>query len=409
MLSYQQTFMIKKIPITELNKYEQAIVKNADWFIVNQRKEGYIDLEGDEFYGVKGDASLIGHSVTVRMYAYALTGNKKYLESAQNSLKWLAERQDAEGGWKKYAGFTLDAAQCVFEGFNTYQHISGDIEYQKVLKKAAERMVRGTIDEQGKLLLLNIIEIGEYAHFCLLAWKTTGDKVFRQAAEIILEHIYNNFDEKEGFWNPYDKSQKTPPISFLIKPLLRWSVKTFPLKGKFIAKFSGSLLPYVVASTHPQYSMSLMDAEALLDTLDNSCSYPKLKTQTQNAIEWVKKHCQGPFPGSLVESRITEESKQVYPLEIINDTTMAAAWPTSCLLLVYCGLNGEQYKKEAKQTADYLISMQDEKGGFYNFQKPDKSFLPLQSGNVNFYVSMALWIYNEVYENGKIKLFTVKI
>jgi len=42
-----------------LNKYEQAIVKNADWFILNQTHEGFIDVAGDEFYGVKGDAHLL--------------------------------------------------------------------------------------------------------------------------------------------------------------------------------------------------------------------------------------------------------------------------------------------------------------------------------------------------------------
>jgi len=398
--------MVKNIIVTNLNKYEQSIIKNSDWFIANQKEEGYIDLEGDEFYGIKGDATLVGHSITIRMYAFALTKNKRYLKSAEKSLKWLAERQDQEGGWKKHSGFTLDAAQCVFEGFNTYQNMTGDIRYQKTLEKAIERMITGTIDNKGNLLLPDIIEIGEYAHFSLLGWKSIKKERYKEMGEAILDHIYNNFNEKEGFWNPYDKNRESPSLSFLIKPILRWFVRTFSLKGKFIAKISSILLPFVVVKTQPQYSMNLMDAEMLLDTLDGSCSYPKLKEQTQRAIGWVKKHCNGPFPGSLVESKNIETSKQIYPLKIINNTTMAAAWPTSCLLLAYCGLNNKKYKKEAKQTADYLISMQDKKGGFYNFQKPNGKFLPLQSGNVNYYVSMALWVYNEVYEHGKIKLFT---
>lgn len=388
-----------------LNKYERVIVKNADWFMANEKEEGYIDVEGDEFYGIKGDATLIGHSVTVRMYAYALTKDDKYFVSARKSLKWLAERQDSEGGWRHHAGYTLDAAQCVFEGFNTYQQISGDKQFLDVLIKAAERMIRGTISDSGELLLPNIIEIGEYAHFSLLAWKTTGDIKFKQAAETILGHIQNNFDEQEGFWNPYDKDQKTPPISFLIKPVLRWSIRTFEFRGRLIAKVSGYLLPFVTAPTHPQYSMSMMDSEALLDTLDNSCDYPDHKKQTERAIKWVNTNCAGPFPGTLAESKDTAVGKQVYPLKILNDSTMAATWPTTCLLLAYCGLNDEQYKEEAKRTADWLTTIQDEKGGFYNFQKPDGSFMPMQSGNVNFYASMALWIYNEVYEEGSIKLF----
>lgn len=64
------------------------------------------------------------------------------------------------------------------------------------------------------------------------------------------------------------------------------------------------------------------------------------------------------------------------------------------------------YAAEARRTADWLVSIQDEAGGFHNFQRADGSFLPLQSGNVNFYASMALWIYNEVYEDGAVKVFT---
>jgi hypothetical protein len=35
---------------------------------------------------------------------------------------------------------------------------------------------------------------------------------------------------------------------------------------------------------------------------------------------------------------------------------------------------------------------------FITSKNPDETFLPLQSGNVNFYVAMALWVYNEVFE-----------
>ncbi len=393
----------------KLNKYEKAIVRNANWFITNQREEGFIDMEGDEFYGIRGDATLIGHSVTVRMYAYALTGDSKYLNAAEKSLDWLKERQDAEGGWRDYAGYTLDAAQCVFEGFNTYQSISGNSKYNDTLRRAASRMVNGTIGMSGELLLANIIEIGEYAHFSLLAWKTTGETKFKEAAETILDYIQNNYDETEGFWNPYDKNQKTPFLAPIVRPVLRGSMRIFPPKGRLLARISDSLIPYVTSQTHPQYSMSLMDSEALLDTLDGSCSFPVLAKQTDKAIEWVKTHCPGPFPGTLVESRPEPPARRVYPIAIINDTKMAAAWPTSLLLLAYCGLRDGRYAEAAACTADWLVTIQDENGGFFNFQKPDGSFLDLQSGNVNFYISMALWIFNEVYGESKVKLFTKPI
>ncbi len=59
-----------------------------------------------------------------------LSGANKYLDSANRSLAWLAARQDKAGGWRGHSAFTLDGAQCVFEGFNTYQTISGDRQYR---------------------------------------------------------------------------------------------------------------------------------------------------------------------------------------------------------------------------------------------------------------------------------------
>ena len=45
-----------------LNSYEEAIVKNAQWFVSMQDADGFINVPADEYYGVAGDASLIGHS-----------------------------------------------------------------------------------------------------------------------------------------------------------------------------------------------------------------------------------------------------------------------------------------------------------------------------------------------------------
>lgn len=389
------------------NPYERAIVRNADWFISRQSREGYIDAEGDEFYGIRGDATLAGHSVTVRCYAHLLTGSNEYLHSAQRSLHWLAARQDRAGGWRGFSAFTLDGAQCIFEGFNTYQRVSGDRQYQAVLVKAADRMISGTLQDDGGLRLVNIIEIGEYAHFALLAWKTTDDDRFRAAAGRMLKHIERNFDEVEGCWLPFDVAKlRRDPLARLVRPLLRFAMFHLPLHGRIIARISGHMLDFVVVNSHPQYAMSLMDSEALLDTLDGSCEFPRLKEQTQRAIAWAESRCRGPFDGSLVESEPTNAASSVYPVPVINDTRMAALWPTTCLLLAYCGMNDKIYRAKAQSVADWILTVQDKEGGFSNFKEPDGSVRPLQSGNVNFYASMALWLFNEVYNSGRIKLFT---
>lgn len=53
-----------------------------------------------------------------------------------------------------------------------------------------------------------------------------------------------------------------------------------------------------------------------------------------------------------------------------------------------------------------MLTVQDDKGDFSNFQNPDGSVRPLQSGNVNFYASMALWLFNEIYGNRRVVLFS---
>jgi hypothetical protein len=153
-----------------------------------------------------------------------------------------------------------------------------------------------------------------------------------------------------------------------------------------------------------------MDAEALLDTLDGSCEFPRLEAQTRAAVRWAETNCAGPFPGSLVESRRLVGRAPVYPIRIINDTRLAALWPTACLLIAYCGLREQAYKDKAAAVANRILETQDDAGGFSNFQDPDGAWRPLQSGNVNFYASMALWLFNEIFIEhgaaGRRRLFT---
>ncbi len=391
----------------ELNLYERAIVRNADWFIARQTREGAIDAEGDEFYGLHGDATLVGHSASVRCLAHALTADPGYLASARRSLEWLAQRQDPQGGWSGDSAFTLDGAQCVFEGFNTYRAISGDGRFDAVLHRAADRMVRGTLTDSGELRLSNIIEIGEYAHFAWLAWKTTGEDRFRHAAERILVHIARNYDEEAGYWLPFDAFRlRHDLLARALRPMLRFAMLHSAPRGRIVARVAESLAPLVVGESRPQYAMSLMDSESLIDTLDGSCTLPDLDRQTHRAIAWALNNCRGPFPGSLVESAELSGRPPVYPVPILNDTRRAALWPSACLLIACCSIGSMRWRDQARTTADWIVSMQDDSGGFHNFQEPNGTRLALQSGNVNYYACIALWLFNEVCNGGRVRFFT---
>lgn len=389
---------------SSMNKYQSAIERNAEWFQARQKANGYVDAEGDEFYGLRGDATLVGHSVSVRVFAFGLTGNEMYLEAATKSLEWLATHQDPDGGWKHQSAFTHDGAQCAFEGFNTYRRCTGIRRFDGNLVRAADRMLRGVLRDDGGLRLRNVIEIGEYAHFAMFAFKTTGEERFRKAAESLVTHITRNFDEKEGYWVPYDKDAVPSPggelLRSVLSPLLHKILPALPVRGRLAARMADHLLPLLAATPRPQYSMSLMDAEALLDTVDGSSSFPELERQTRRAVRWATLQCRGPFRNTVTESRPTNPHDQVYPLPILNDTRLAALWPTTCLLLAYCGLNDSNLREEALLVADSILEFQGEDGGFHNFREPDGTLQPLQSGNVNFYASMSLWVYGEVYGNG---------
>ena len=92
------------------------------------------------------------------------------------------------------------------------------------------------------------------------------------------------------------------------------------MRGRLAARMADHLLPLVAGASRPQYSMSLMDAEALLDTRDGSCAFPELRAQTERAIAWARAHCAGPFPGTLVESKPVARRDEVFPVAVLNDT-----------------------------------------------------------------------------------------
>ena len=382
----------------ELNAFEEAIVRNARWFVAREDRSGFIAVPADEYYGVTGDASLIGHAVSVRTMGWVLTGDEALLESARRSAKWLADRQDARGGWHHDAGLSLDAAQCVFEGFCSYEQRTGDRGFHDVMVRAADRMVSGTLDASGGLKILNLSEVGEYAHFCFLAWKQTGEQRFRDAGNKIVDAITASFDDHEGYWNTAVAAPLSGAMKVLepcLNPIFRASVAHLHMKGKTVAKISEHVLPLVMRGHGPQYGLGLMDAEALLDTLDGSVGLPTLAAQTARAVEWAERHCAGPTPGSLVESKKVTPSAAVYPLPAINDSTNASLWPTCCYLLALTALDDwARYGERADATARWIVSMQDEDGAFFTHQDAAGKRFGQKYGNINFYGSLALWHYS---------------
>ena len=358
---------------------------------------GFIAVPADEYYGVRGDASVIGHAVSVRAWAWVLTGESRFHDSALRSAAWLAERQDERGGWHRHAGYALDAAQCVFEGFCTFERLTGDHRFHDVLVKAADRMLSGTLRPDGTLAIGNLMECGEYAHFAFLAWKQTGLDRYRECGQAILRVIMDNFDEQQGYWNTAVEPDMSPVLAALrpcLNPILRAAVARLDLKGKTVAMISEHLLPLVMRGRGPQYSLGMMNAESLLDAIDGSLDFPRLREQTRLAIAWVESHCRGPADGSLAESRKVPSEQAVYPLPAINDAENASLWPTAAYLLALLGMNESRtYGERMRSSADWIVSMQDTDGGFWPHMDALGRRFGEKYGNVNYYASMALQSY----------------
>jgi hypothetical protein len=384
--------------IMTLNPFEQAIVKNAHWFVAREDSSGFINVPADEYYGVTGDASLIGHAVSVRTMGWVLTRDDKLLESARRSAEWLARRQDKRGGWHHDAGYALDAAQCVFEGFCTYERLTSDHRFHDVMVRAADRMIAGTLNDKGELSILNLSEVGEYAHFCFLAWKQTGEERFRDAGLKIVAAITANFDEHEGYWNTAVEPEPSAVVKMLrpwLSPVLRASIAYLNIKGKTIAKMSEHLLPMVMRGHGPQYGLGLMDAQAVLDTLDGKLELSGLRAQTARAVEWAAQHCSGPVTGSLVESRKVPANEAVYPLPAINDSEHASLWPTCSYLLALIALDDwNRYGERADAAARWILSVQDDDGSFWTHQDRSGRRFGEKYGNINYYGSLSLWLYS---------------
>ena len=174
------------------------------------------------------------------------------------------------------------------------------------------------------------------------------------------------------------------------------------MKGKTIAKISEFMLPLVMKGRGPQYSLGMMDAEALLDTHDGSLALPGLRDQTARAITWVETHCKGPVAGSLVESKDVPAREAVYPLRSINNTENASLWPTAAYLLALVGMkDANVYGIRARQVRGLHRLDAGRRRWLWTHQDAAGKRFGEKYGNINFYGSVSLWYFNSIYERGQ--------
>ena len=211
---------------------------------------------------------------------------------------------------------------------------------------------------------------------------------------------------RRGYWNTAVEPEMGAVATALkpcLNPVLRAAVAHSNLKGKTIAKIGEFMLPLVMKGHGPQYSLGMMAAESLLDTLDGSVELPLLRRQTARApSSGCTSTAQGPVPGSFVESKTVPAGQEVYPLAAINNTADASMWPTAATLIALVAMNDQEtYGEKARAVAEWIVSMQDEDGGFWTHQSEDGARFGQKYGNINFYASTALWLHNAIYVRGR--------
>ena len=114
------------------------------------------------------------------------------------------------------------------------------------------KLLNRRIDNEGLMkncsICHKISATGEDHIDCMQKRKVElGDEYFKQSAKNILSHIYRNFDERQGYWYPFDSgSIRSDLRARLIRPVLRWTTDRLQLKGRIVARMADHILPLVV-------------------------------------------------------------------------------------------------------------------------------------------------------------------
>lgn len=245
--SFAADALFHAFDITRQSHYRKVALETAD-FILNDlhrtpHKGGFLfsysSYSGnDTVY----NASLLGGRTLAQCYKYS--GNQEYLKIAKECMDTCIKEQRNDGSWT----YGMEHYQTWIDNFHTgynleaireYQLISGDTEYEAVLRKGAKFMIENHFDGQhipkyyhNKQYPIDIHCCGEI--FVVLHKLGIFSENESLADDVYRWTIRNMFNEKEGYFYFQKRSWITNKT-----PLMRWSeafmfnALSFYMKSKF--------------------------------------------------------------------------------------------------------------------------------------------------------------------------------
>lgn len=89
--------------LPEYSRLTEKATRMADWIVSIQNADG--SLPGGLYKGNSDNKSIFNTAQMIKglVAAYEVTGDNKYLDSATRAALWIAESQNPDGSWTKYA------------------------------------------------------------------------------------------------------------------------------------------------------------------------------------------------------------------------------------------------------------------------------------------------------------------
>lgn len=318
-----------------------SIVRVADWLVNNQNPDGTFNLKMSYRNGYYQDALILGCAAIVLLDAYHITDDTRYLEAANLTLTLLAEWQELEGDWSSRSHYAAGGVYYPIMAFAKFQIYTNNDVFMENMLRAADSLIR--LAEEKSIRHYYVFEMGERSYALLLVWKATNITRYKGVARRWIRFLEEEaFDHEAGAWNTR-------------------------IDGKGPQGMWDAVLP----------------ALPLL-----ASNYIVLRELANRSFFWALENLSSFEPGAYTPSSPAGEislSDEVYRDEVNAYPHFVAEF------LILASILGRE--AEAREAAEWLLSMQAPDGGFYFRKRPDGSIEREEYVWDSFWVAFGLYTY----------------
>ena len=339
--------LIPNLTVSTLGESESilsSLIKVADWLVENQNPNGTFNLEMSHMHSEYQDALILGCASIVLLDAYKITENIKYLEAANLTLTLLTKWQEIDGDWSGHSRYAAGGVYYPIVAFAKFQIYTKTDVFMDNMLRAAENLIRQA--EEKSMRYFYVFEMGERCYALLLVWKATNiSRYWRIATRWVrlLEDEY--FDFEVGAWNTRIDGRGPQGMWDAVLPAL----------------------PLLVFK------------------------YVTLEKLANQSFFWALENLKSFEAGAYTPA--SRSGEMSLSNDVYRDQVNAYPHFTAEFLILAAILGKEA---EAKEAADWLISMQAPDGGFYFRKKLDGSIDRREFVWDSFWAFFGLYAYLEM-------------